>query len=75
MKIMATYKNKRNEHKYIEVKRYSNGTYYVRQYMLFSNGVKNYTGCKRFSRVRKSTLLEILEDYEILFGKNTGIQP
>lgn len=61
------YINKRNEHKVIELKRYSDGHYYWRQMMIFPNGVVNYVGSKsgRFFRVNKSTFLPVLtSDYE-----------
>lgn len=59
------YRNKRNEHKYVEVRHYKDGHYSCRQYMLFDNGVKNYIGSRkgRLFRWRKKNIAELLEDY------------
>ena len=68
------FRNKRNENKYVDVKRSKCGHYYIVQYMIFENQdvtIINYTGCKRrrFSRVSKRTLLSILEDYDFYSTK------
>lgn len=67
---IKTYRNNRNANKYIEVKEGDDGHHYMRQYMEWdSEGghVKNYTGSKtnrgRYSRARKSTIDQALEDY------------
>ena len=65
------YRNKRNENKYIEVKKTSDGHTWFRQFMYWNTpegSVKNYNASKtnrgRYHRVRLSTLDSILEDYE-----------
>ena len=60
---VTIYRNKRNPHKYIEV--HNDGYYHnaVRQYMLFSNGVKNMVGDGFLHRWRKKNLDSLLEDY------------
>lgn len=60
----AIYQNKRNEHKFIEVVRYSSGNYYAVQFMRWGeivNKLGSRTG-RRF-RFTKSSLNNILEDY------------
>lgn len=70
------YQNNRNTSKFIEVRRYKDGHYVIKQYIQsfvpgsLSRTIINYTGCslkraKRgtWSRVTKQTLLQILEDY------------
>lgn len=71
MMIIALYRNKRNEHKQIELKRYGCGAYYWRQKMVFDNGVENYVGSAskrgRFSRISKKTADDVLmSDYEFV---------
>ena len=70
------YRNKRNENKYIEVARYACGHYAFKQYIYARNSdnKKNYTGVAlnrvhvgTWHRVTKSTLLEILGDYNIVY--------
>ena len=69
---IRTYRNERNPNKFIEVKKDNSGHSYARQYMEWDTPqgtVKNYTGAKdpkrgRYSRVRKSTLDSMLEDYD-----------
>ena len=69
---VTTYRNKRNPNKYINVKRDSSRHYNSQQYMAWEtdNGeVKNFTGAKdtkkgRYFRTNKSTLDDILQDYE-----------
>ena len=65
------YRNKRNENKYIEVKKTSDGHTWFRQFMYWNTpegSVKNYSASKtnrgRYHRVRQDTLNMILEDYE-----------
>ncbi len=59
------YRNKRNENKYLEV--HNDGHYHnsVRQYMKWSNGIKNFTGDGKLHRWRIGNLKELLEDYEV----------
>lgn len=56
------YYNKRNHNKYIEVHNdgYSHNT--VCQY-IYSNGVKNLLGDRKFHRWKKKDLQELLKDY------------
>mgnify|MGYP001132741286 CR=1 FL=1 len=63
MTTITIYQNRRNEHKYLEV--HNDGYYHnsVKQYMLWQNGVKNFTGDRRLHRWRKQNLIELLEDY------------
>lgn len=79
-KIMRYYKyvNSRNENKYLEVMRYNCGHYAMKQYICARNSEnkKNYTGAAlnrvhigTWHRVRKSLLVQILEDYKILYCK------
>lgn len=71
----ATYQNRRNPNKFIETRKYDDGHTVARQYMKWDtpNGeVKNYNGAKdakrgRYSRVNKSTLDSMLEDYDQVF--------
>lgn len=67
----ATYRNIRNEHKFIEVVHHGDGHYYMIQYMkheLPERTIVNFMGhrCgrKQKFRVGKATLMEILEDYK-----------
>ncbi len=68
MPFVKTYQNKRNPHKYIEVRHYKDGHYVAHQYMKWNNGVKNILGSRtgRLFRFRKRTLESILEDYILL---------
>lgn len=66
----ATYQNIRNENKFIDVVHHGDGHYYMIQYIKHEfpeRTVVNYMGTrcgrKRKFRVRKGTLLGILEDY------------
>lgn len=65
MTTVTIYQNKRNSNKYIEV--HNDGHYHnsVRQYLEWSNGVRNYTGDRLLHRWRKENLNELLEDYVI----------
>ena len=67
MKDYIIWKNKRNENKYIFIKRYADGHYYFKQVMKWDNGVENPLGQglhhNRFFRVRKWWLNQIAEDY------------
>ncbi len=63
---IQTYRNKRNENKYIDVK-YTNDRHYMwRQRMVWENGVENSVGTKKggFRRQGKTTINEVLKDYE-----------
>ena len=64
MKI-KTYQNKKNVHKYIDVKHTSDRHYMWRQRMVFDNGVENHVGTRKggFRRQRKGTINEVLKDY------------
>lgn len=64
MTTVKVYKNKRNGNKYIEV--HNDGHYHntVKQYMKWSNGVKNLLGDRRLHRWRKKNLTQLLEDYQ-----------
>lgn len=64
------YQNKRNENKYIEVKKSKDGHTYYRQFMYWNTDrgpVKNYSGSKtnrgRYHRTRLDSLEQVLEDY------------
>ena len=63
------YRNKRNENKYLAVKRYDCGHYYIQGFVYWQEtGVLNFLGCRgnngRYGRVtRKYTLDALLEDY------------
>lgn len=63
---MKTYQNKRNEHKYTDVKRTNDRHYMWRQRMVWDNGVTNPVGTPRggFRRQSKATIAEVLEDYK-----------
>ena len=63
---IQTYRNKRNENKYIDVKHTNDCHYMWRQRMVFNNGVENPVGTKKggFRRQRKATIDEVLADYE-----------
>ena len=60
------YRNIRNEHKYLEVKRTSDRHYLWRQRMTWDNGVSNLVGTPSggFRRQSKATIAEVLEDYK-----------
>lgn len=67
----ATFRNIRNEHKYIDVVHHGDGHYYMIQYIKHDfpeRTVINYMGTrvgrKQKFRIGKATLLGILEDYE-----------
>lgn len=64
------YQNKRNENKYIEVKKAKDGHTYYRQFMYWNTDrgpVKNYSGSVtnrgRYHRTRLDSLEQVLEDY------------
>lgn len=61
---IKTYRNKRNKNKYIEV--HNDGHYHnsVKQFMKWSNGVKNLLGDRCLHRWRKVNLNELLKDYK-----------
>lgn len=61
------YQNRKNEHKYLEVRKYECGHYVFRQYMEWkSAGVKNPVGSENFQRIRKVDLDELVKDYRFL---------
>lgn len=65
------YRNNRNHNKYILVTRYSNGTYYIKQYLIYTatgvvNGLGGRTSRGRASRVRVCAMIEILGDYTLI---------
>lgn len=64
--MIKTYKNKKNQHKFLDVKHTSDRHYMWRQRMLFDNGVENHVGTPKggFRRQGKRTIEEVLEDYE-----------
>lgn len=57
-----TFKNKRNENKYIEAIHYKCGHYRAVQFMEY-NGERNYGVSKMKRSIRKQLLLSILNDY------------
>ena len=65
---IKTYRNKRNPHKYIDVKVSNDHHYLWRQRMVFDNGIVNNVGTSRggFRRQCKGTIIEVLEDYEVI---------
>lgn len=66
MTITTIYQNKRNEHKFIEI--HNDGHYHnsVRQFLQWSNGVKNFTGDGFLHRWRRPDLNELLTDYTLV---------
>lgn len=63
---IKSYRNKRNENKYIDVKHTNDRHYMWRQRMSWSNGVTNYLGGHPkggFHRVRKSWMNDVIEEY------------
>lgn len=62
---IKTYRNNRNENKFIDVKRTADYHYMWRQRMSWSNGVTNPVGTPKggFRRQSKATINEVLEDY------------
>lgn len=67
------YRNKRNENKYIEVKKSADGHTYYRQFMFWNTdtgSVKNYSGSRtnrgRYHRTTLETLNKILDDYVLV---------
>ena len=64
MTTVKTYRNKRNENKFIEVR--NDGHYHntVRQYLKWPNGVTYFTGDRCLHRWRIGNLKELLEDYK-----------
>lgn len=67
----ATFRNIRNEHKFIDVVHHGDGHYYMIQYIkheLPERTVANYMGTrcgyKQKFRIGKATLMGILEDYK-----------
>lgn len=67
MTTIKIYKNKRNEHKFLEIR--NDGHYHntVRQFMLWKeNGVKNLLGDRSLHRWKAGNLKELLEDYELV---------
>lgn len=70
--VTKTYRNNRNINKYLIVRQYKDGHTVIKQYMEWSNGVRNYTGSSlrskngKFVRISKSTLTDLLDDYTII---------
>ena len=66
MTVITIYQNKRNENKFLEI--HNDGHYHnsVRQFMKWSNGVKNFTGDRFLHRWRKAELNELLADYKLV---------
>lgn len=63
---IKSYRNNRNENKYIDVKHTADRHYMWRQRMTWSNGVTNYLGGHPkggFHRVRKSWMGEVMSEY------------
>lgn len=58
------YRNKRNEHKFLEVVTYDPGHVYMVQFIRWDNGIVNRVGDNRRHRVSRDTLSSILDDYE-----------
>ena len=67
--VVRKYRNKRNEHKHIDVKHTADRHYMWRQRMVWDNGVVNPVGTKKggFRRQGKATIDEVLQDYEEVF--------
>ena len=65
---IKTYRNKRNSHKFIDVKVTGCRHYMWRQQMRFDNGVINNVGTKKggFRRQHKETINDVLKDYEVV---------
>ena len=69
-----TFRNRRNENKYIEVKKANDGHTYSRQYMEWDDPrnsdsrIRNYNGSKsnggRYHRMNLDTLDQVLDDYD-----------
>lgn len=67
MTTKKIYRNKRNEHKFLEIR--NDGHYHntVRQFMFWKeNGVKNLLGDRNLHRWKAANLKELLEDYELV---------
>ena len=63
------YRSKRNPNKYLEVRRYRNGSIYVRQFMWWKEtGIKSFSGDERLHRWRILDLMDLLSDY-VFIGK------
>ena len=64
------YRNIRNPHKFIAIKRHHDGHYSFLQFLQYENGVVNYMGCRlnrhHYSRIHKATILEVVQDYNLL---------
>lgn len=71
MIIIKSYRNKRNHHKIIDVKRTADRHYMWRQRMVWDNGVTNPVGTPKggFRRQGKATIDEVLTDYEEVIKK------
>lgn len=70
MSTRQVYQNKRNEHKYLLLTVYPCRHYYIKQFMVFENGVIYGNGGRtskgRLSRVSVKTFLEIIDDYNLI---------
>lgn len=81
MTTISIYRNKRNKNKYIEV--HNDGHYHnsVKQFMQWKedrNGnqlakpIRNEMGDRVLHRWKKSNLMELLEDYELITAQENG---
>ena len=67
---ITIYRNKRNEHKYIEVKRTKCSHFYVKQFIQPGNHIRYYVGSTLkkpqgfWGRWKLANLKELLKDYE-----------
>ena len=66
--MIKTYRNKRNQHKFIDARHTADRHYMWRQRMMFDNGIINPIGTKKggFYRQGKATIDEVLKDYEVM---------
>lgn len=81
--ITRTYINRRDNNKYLLIRKYDDGHTVAKQFIEWSNGVRNYTGASlrgrgrfgRFSRVTKHFFREVVNcDYELLNeGRRDGV--
>ena len=69
---VKTYRNKKNDRKYMEVKKSNDGHTWARQYLeyddVYDEPFRNYVGSKspkgRYFRHRQDSLNSILDDYD-----------
>ena len=68
--ITMWYVNNRNEHKYMIVKKYACRHTSMKQCIIFDyQAIMNFTGDGCFHRFRKSTVIDILSDYTLVFSE------